>query len=183
MAIRWESSEDFEALVRQHADQAEAAERLVKADVEAGRFRFIFDESVHYDFANGTAEYWRLLKERLGVEGFVRYKIEAPNFDAARVFVAIYHRRMSEAIAARFGSGILRLLSEEAKESYESKRRDYEAAREAKIRGRQPFDIESMFRESERANQRKIEEGRACPKCGFSFAWNGSECGHCHFLK
>jgi hypothetical protein len=122
VALRWESAEDFEALVQRYADQAEAAEQLVQADVEDGRFRFIFNDNVHYDFANWIGEYWRLLRERLGVEGFEWYKIDAPNHDAARVFEWTYHRCMSEAIGDRFGKDVLRRLAEEAEELYQRKR-------------------------------------------------------------
>jgi predicted Zn-ribbon and HTH transcriptional regulator len=58
----------------------------------------------------------------------------------------------------------------------------YEAERMAKIKASLD-ELEAAFREAERANQRRVEQGKACPKCGFSYAWNGSECGHCRFRK
>jgi hypothetical protein len=122
MALIVRPPEYFEALIRQYADQVETAERLAAADVEAGRFRFIFNEAVHYDFVDWFGEYLQLLKERLGVDGYVPYKIEAPNYEAAWVFEVIYYRCMSAAIEGRSGGGILDRLNNEAKESYQRKR-------------------------------------------------------------
>ena len=122
MGIRWETAEDFAALIRQYAEHAEAARQLAEADAAEGRFRFIYNEGVHYDFAPEFGEYCRLLKEQLGVEGFVWYKIEAPNFDAARVFEAVYQQHMAAAISARFGTDVFTRLRKQAEEAYRLKR-------------------------------------------------------------
>jgi hypothetical protein len=122
MAIIVRPPDYFETLTRQYADQVEAAKRLAAVDVEAGRYRFIFDEANHYDFVDWFGEYLQLLKERLGVDGYVPYKLEAPNYEAAWVFEGIYYQCMSAAIEARFGGGILDRLNQEAKESYQRKR-------------------------------------------------------------
>ena len=56
---------------------------------------------------------------------------------------------------------------------------------------------EAERRDAERQKQREIvralqeaakakgvlKEGERCPKCGFSYAWDGVECHHCHFSK
>jgi hypothetical protein len=118
MAIIWKTAEDFEALFRQYPDQVEAARRLAQADIDVGQLRFIFNDAVHYDLAGWSLEYHRLLKERLGVDGFVSYKIDAPNFDAERVFEAEHYRCMVAEIEARFGIGILDRLVAEAREAY-----------------------------------------------------------------
>jgi hypothetical protein len=54
--------------------------------------------------------------------------------------------------------------------------------RAAKIKASQD-ELEAAFREAQQANKRKVEEGKACPNCGFTYAWSGSECGHCRFRK
>jgi hypothetical protein len=40
---------------------------------------------------------------------------------------------------------------------------------------------EEFHRAAEAANARKRREGKACPRCGFEYAWEGIECRHCHF--
>jgi hypothetical protein len=58
----------------------------------------------------------------------------------------------------------------------------YEAELQAEGRARQE-KVEAELRDAERAHQKKVREGGACPKCGFSFGWNGTECSHCKFIK
>jgi hypothetical protein len=127
--MRWVTAEEIEARNRQYAGQAEAARQLAETDVAEGRLRFIYAEGVHYDPVEWFGEWNRLLKERLGVEGFVWYIIDAPNFDAIQVFEGAYNRHMSSAIAARFGADILERLRKEAQESYRRKQEEQRRAR------------------------------------------------------
>jgi hypothetical protein len=39
---------------------------------------------------------------------------------------------------------------------------------------------EEFHRAAEAANARKRRDGKACPRCGFEYAWDGTACGHCH---
>lgn len=41
--------------------------------------------------------------------------------------------------------------------------------------------LEADLAAAGRAHQAKVKEGKACPKCGFSYSWNGVACGHCHY--
>jgi hypothetical protein len=117
MALIWRTAEDFEALIRQYPDQADAARQLAQADIVAGDLRFIFNDAVHYDPVDWFPDYHRLLKERLGVNGWAWQMIDAPNFDAARVFEAVHYRCMVAEIEARFGAGILNDLAAQAQEA------------------------------------------------------------------
>lgn len=119
MAIVWKTAEDFDALIQQYPDQVDAARQLARSDIEAGRLRFIMNDAVHYDPTDWWPEYRQLLKERLGVDGWVWYKIDAPNFDAAEVFQATHSRCMVGEIEARFGVGV---LAAEAQEAYRLRR-------------------------------------------------------------
>lgn len=40
--------------------------------------------------------------------------------------------------------------------------------------------LEVSLRAAEEANRHKRRDGKACPQCGFEYAWDGTECGHCH---
>ncbi len=40
--------------------------------------------------------------------------------------------------------------------------------------------LEADLRAAQQAHAQRVAEGKACPKCGFSYAWDGKECGHCH---
>jgi hypothetical protein len=57
---------------------------------------------------------------------------------------------------------------------------EHKAEMAAKRKARQDH-MEAVLREGERADRQKVEEGNACPNCGFSCGWNGRECNHCRF--
>jgi hypothetical protein len=54
-----------------------------------------------------------------------------------------------------------------------------EAAQKKAVQDR----VEADLRDAKRVHQEKVKAGEACPKCGFTFGWNGSECTHCKFRK
>jgi hypothetical protein len=124
MVFIWKTAEDFDALVRRYPDQVDAARQLARTDIESGQLRFIMNHAVYYDPPTyyWSPEYHRLLKKRLGVDGWVRYQIEAPNFDAAQVFQATHYRCMVAELEARFGVGVLDKLVAEAREAYRLRR-------------------------------------------------------------
>jgi hypothetical protein len=41
--------------------------------------------------------------------------------------------------------------------------------------------LEADLAAAERTHQAKVKEGKACPKCGFSYSWNGVVCAHCRY--
>jgi hypothetical protein len=43
--------------------------------------------------------------------------------------------------------------------------------------------LEAYLRAAQEAHARQVTEGKACPKCAFSYAWDGKKCGHCHYEK
>lgn len=50
----------------------------------------------------------------------------------------------------------------------------------AQIEARQAC-AEAVLREGEKVQQQRIDAKQACPKCGFTYSWNGLECSHCRF--
>jgi hypothetical protein len=55
-----------------------------------------------------------------------------------------------------------------------------QAERAAEIKARREH-VEAVLREGEKVHRQHIEEGKTCPKCGFSYSWTGRECNHCRF--
>jgi len=43
--------------------------------------------------------------------------------------------------------------------------------------------VEADLRECKQVHQERVKAGAACPKCGFTYGWNGTECSHCRFRK
>ena len=41
--------------------------------------------------------------------------------------------------------------------------------------------LEADLAAAQQAHEGKMKESKACPKCGFSYSWNGLGCGHCHY--
>jgi hypothetical protein len=65
-----------------------------------------------------------------------------------------------------------RRVIEEGKARLETESRNREDEREA-IRTRQRAAIERGL----------LKDGDPCPECGFSYAWDGTDCRHCHYNK
>jgi hypothetical protein len=43
--------------------------------------------------------------------------------------------------------------------------------------------LEAELAAAQRAHHAQVKEGKACPKCGFSYSWNGVACDHCHYRR
>ncbi len=43
--------------------------------------------------------------------------------------------------------------------------------------------LEADLRAAEQVNSENVKQGKACPKCGFSYSWNEGKCGHCHYHR
>jgi len=57
---------------------------------------------------------------------------------------------------------------------------EHKAQMAAKTKARQDR-VEALLREGAQANRQQIQVGNACPKCGFSYGWDGRDCSHCRF--
>jgi hypothetical protein len=83
------------------------------------------------------------------------------------------------------------------KQAEEERKRAQEEARKRAQEEVRKEEAERRHREAEADKQRRVvtalqqaarekgilKEGDRCPKCGFSYAWDGTGCYHCHYRK
>jgi hypothetical protein len=117
------------------------------------------------------------------------HEISGPN---AYNFASQYPGPLPEHFEREPNQAVLMLKQEE-----EERRREQEKAEEEQRRSAEEATRREAEEEARRANQREhikalqdaarkkgvLKEGDRCPKCGFSYAWDGTDCHHCHFHK
>jgi hypothetical protein len=69
-----------------------------------------------------------------------------------------------------------RVIAEEKRVIAEDK-----ARQEAERRNREDKREAIMTRQKLAIERGRLKEGGRCPKCGFSYAWDGTDCHHCHY--
>jgi hypothetical protein len=79
---------------------------------------------------------------------------------------------------AKLGMKFYRSYLHEIEQVVDDREKALRAKRESTVAA-----LEADLRAAEGAQQEKLKQGRACPKCGFSYSWNGAECGHCHYVR
>ena len=109
----------FADLVSRYPQAAEAGRRQAEADIAVGSLRLIHCfESHECRLSEWAPHYRRLLRDRLGVDGWVHFPRPFTDWDATQAFAVEHYRVMAAAIEQHFGVGILCDLAHGAKQAH-----------------------------------------------------------------
>jgi hypothetical protein len=104
------------------------------------------------------------------------------------VSAGMYPGPLPESLKSRPTPAVLMWKQDEEEEYRAKKKRAEESSRRAaeraaeKVRWAKQRGLVMALQEAAKAKG-VLKEGDRCPKCGFSYAWDGTDCYHCHYSK